>query len=304
MIYFHARVYRAPVRRISFEVRRGEMSERLEFYAPDKTDRTEQSGWEKWHDWQARVMQPVIDWFVRTTRAAPGQTILDVACGSGLPALALAERVGPTGNVVAIDISQKMLTATRRKAEALGLRNVETREANAAAVDAADAVFDSVTCKDGLMFCPDIALAVREMRRVLKPGGRYAFSVWAEPEANPCFTTLFGTLGEVLKMPPPPPDAPGPFRLAGPGDLERVVRAGGFTDVTVERVPVTFVFASIAQHWEIFSETAGPLERAVATLPAPELARLKDKIAEAIASFVTNDGVRMPGLELCVSGTR
>jgi SAM-dependent methyltransferase len=280
---------------------------RLEFYAnkkPTLPDKPEISGWEKWHDWQAQLMQPVTDWYLRATGARRGQTMLDVACGSGLPALALAERVGEAGQVVAIDTSASMLRAARRKAEMLGLRNLETREANAAAIGAADAVFDAVTCKDGLMFCSDVVAAVREMRRVLKPGGRYAFSVWAEPEANPCFTTLFGTLIDVLYMPAPPPDAAGPFRLAAPGELERVARAAGFTDVSVERVAITWTFASVAQHWEIFSETAGPLERAVATLPGVELARLKQKLAEAIAPFATADGLRFPGVALCAAGSR
>jgi SAM-dependent methyltransferase len=169
---------------------------RLEFYGADESGRastkTETSGWEKWHDWQAGIMRPVTDWYLRATALRPGQTSLDVACGSGLPAHALAERVGPTGKVVAIDVSAKMLAATRRKAEALGLRNLETREAAVDGVGGADASFDAVTCKDGLMFFPDIAAAVREMRRVLKPGGRYAFSVWGEADANPAFTTLFG----------------------------------------------------------------------------------------------------------------
>ncbi len=262
------------------------------------------SGWEKWHDWQAQMMRPVTDWFVRAVRVEPGHAILDVACGSGLPALALAERAGATGRVVAVDVSPTMLMATRRKAAAAGLENVETREADAASLGGPDAAFDAVTCKDGLMFASDIVAAVREMRRVLKPGGRYAFTVWAEPEANPCFTTLFGAVGEVLKLPPPPPDAPGPFRLAAPGELERVVRAAGFTDVSLERVAVTWTFTSAAQHWEVFSETVGSLERAAETLPPSELARLKQKIADAIAPFATADGLRFPGVELCVSGAR
>jgi SAM-dependent methyltransferase len=279
----------------------------LEFYARKQSPvpaATEVSGWEKWHDWQAQVMQPVTDWYLRAVHAAPGQSILDVACGSGLPALALAERVGAAGEVVAVDLSSKMLNATRRKAAAAGLRNVETREADAASLGGPDAAFDAVTCKDGLMFCPDIVAAVREMRRVLRPGGRYAFSVWAEPQANPCFTTLFGPVVEIMQLPPPAPDAPGPFRLAAPGELERVVREGGFTDVALERVTITWTFTSVEHHWEVFSETAGPLERAAATLPGPELARLRKKITDAILPFETADGLRIPGVALCIAGAR
>ncbi|HEX5059391.1 MAG TPA: methyltransferase domain-containing protein [Kofleriaceae bacterium] len=275
--------------------------QRMEFYSRER----EVSGWETWHDWHEMVMRPVADWLVRASGAAAGQKILDVACGTGIPGLLLAEAVGATGKVVGIDISPKMLTGMRNKAAARGLRNIETREVDALTFGGPDAVFDAVTCKDGFMFFPDIVAGVRELRRVVKPGGRYAFSAWAEPQANPAFATLFGPLAEALKLPPPAPDTPGPFRLAAPGALERVVRDAGFTDVTVERVAITWTFASVAQHWEIFSVMAGPLERAIATLPESELAQLKQKLAESIAPFATADGgLRFPGVEWCVSGTR
>lgn len=82
------------------------------------------------------------------------------------------------------------------------------------------------------------------------------------------------------------------------------MRAAGFTDATLERVAVTWMFTSVAQHWEVFSETAGPLERAVEALSPSELGRLKEKIADAIAPFATAEGLRIPGIELCVTGTR
>src|SRR5712671_1350269 len=97
----------------------------------EKTERSDEvGGWERWHDWQASVMKPVSDWYVRVTRAAPGQFVLDAASGTGIPALALASAVGPSGKVVATDVSLKMLGGVGRKAEAAGLRNVEAREAN------------------------------------------------------------------------------------------------------------------------------------------------------------------------------
>lgn len=261
-------------------------------------------GWERWHDWHAAQQVPVIDWYVRATRAAAGQSVLDAACGSGIPGLALAAAVGPAGKLVASDVSAEMLGAFARKAAAAGLTRVETREASAASTGATDASFDIVTCKDGLMYCPDIVGALRELRRVTKPGGRFAFSCWASPPHNPMFTTLFGTLAPYLPGPPPGPDAPGPFRLAAPGELERVIRAAGFTDVTIENVAFTWQWESPAHHWQSLSELAGPLERLVATLPADTLEKLRGEVATAIAPFTSAEGVRMPALQVCASGTR
>jgi len=274
----------------------------MEFYAAEKSE--EIGGWERWHDWQATVMKPVTDWYVRATHATPGQSILDAACGSGLPALALAERVGPTGKVVATDVSLKMLAATRRKAAASGLANVETREAHAAALGGPDAAFDAVTCKDGLMFCPDVAAALGELHRVVKPGGRYAFSVWAEPDANQAFARMFGVLAPFMPGPPPPPDAPGPFRLAAPGTLERLIRAAGFDDVHVEHVAITFAWDSAAHHFQSMSEMAAPLERLLATLSGDDRARLERAFADAFAPYTSSAGIRIPGLQICASGTR
>ncbi len=274
----------------------------MEFYEAERSD--EIGGWERWHDWQAGIMKPVTDWYVRVTRASAGNAVLDAACGSGLPVLALAEAVGPKGRAVATDISLKMLGATRRKAAACGLANIETREANAAALGGPDAAFDIVTCKDGLMFCPDIDAALRELRRVVKPGGRYAVSVWAGPEENPLFARMFGVLAPLLPGPPPPPDAPGPFRLAAPGELERVIRAAGFADVTIEKVPIEWHAESPAQLFQIMSETAGPLERLIAALPADDRGRLEQKFSDAFAQFTSSSGVRVPGMQICASGTR
>ena len=260
-------------------------------------------GWERWHDWQAAQQVPVIEWYLRATGAASGQSVLDAACGTGIPGLALAAAVGPTGQLVACDVSTSMLGAIGRKGAAAGLTNIVTREASAASTGAADQSFDIVTCKDGLMFCPDIVGALRELRRVKKPGGRYAFSCWAAPQHNPMFTTLFGALAPYLPGPPPAPDAPGPFRLSAPGELERLIRAAGFTDVTIENVAFTWQWESPAHHWQSLSELAGPLERLVATLPAGTLEKLRLEVAAAIAPFTSSSGVSMPALQVCASGT-
>jgi SAM-dependent methyltransferase len=230
--------------------------------------------------------------------------VLDAACGTGLPAHALAARVGPGGRVIATDVAAQMTGATRRRAAPLGLDNVETREMSTAALDFPDGAFDAVTSKDGLMYSPDMVAGARELRRVLRPGGRFAISVWAEPAVNPFFTTMFGTVLRFLGKPAPPPDAPGPFRLAAPGALERVLREAGFTDITLERVEMTWELDSVDMHWNAIRDLAAPVDAAAKALPEAELARMRAAIAAAIAPFTAASGVRIPGVALCASGTR
>jgi ubiquinone/menaquinone biosynthesis C-methylase UbiE len=263
-----------------------------------------QSGWEKWHDWYARMMQPISAWFCEATAARPGLIVLDAACGTGVPALALAACVRPDGKVVATDISAEMVGAARRKAAAAGASNIEHREMDVAALDFADASFDAVTCKDGLIYCPDPSKGARELHRVLKPGGRFAITAWDEPANNPFFTTMFETLGRFIQRPPPDPNAPGPFRLARPGELENVLRKAGFTNIAIERREVAFAFDSLAMHWESVNDMAAPVAAAVATLSGSEVARLKQALADALKPYTSNRGVRLPNTALCASGSR
>jgi SAM-dependent methyltransferase len=263
-----------------------------------------ESGWEIWHDWNASMMRPITDWFCDAIGATPGQVALDVACGTGIPSLAVAERVAPNGKVVATDFSAAMLGSAGRVAKRLGVRNIEHREMDGMLLDFPDASFDAVTSKDGIIFCPDPVKAVAEMRRVLKPRGRFAVTAWAEPAKCHFFMTMFGPVSKALNRPPPDPQSPGPFRFAPPGEFERVLRAGGFADFEIEEREVFFEFDSLDQHWQSTSAMAAPVEAANSTLPPNELAALKRAVADALRPFMVGQRVRVPNVARCASGRR
>lgn len=252
------------------------------------------NGWIKWHDWNAGTMRSFTDWVCRAAALSPGDRVLDVASGTGLPALAAAAAVRPGGRVVATDVDASMLVALRDNAQKAGLENVEVREMASERLDVSDGAFDAVTWTFGLMFSQDPAQAVREVKRALRPGGTGVVAVWAPVEDNHFFSTLFATVGRFAPSPPPSPDA-GPFRFAPAGKLEALLDEAGFARVKVEDVPITFEFASVEQHWEVAADMTPPIKAAAASLPESELARWRAALADAVRPYVGTDGrVRLP----------
>src|SRR5476649_2334160 len=170
------------------------------------------SGWERWGDWFEKNSGGLSEWMCDAAGVGPGRQLLDLACGPGPLATLAAARVRPDGKVVATDLSPDMVAVTKRKQQRLGLDNLEVLEMDMQALTFADASFDAVTCRFGLMFCPDLVRAASEARRVLRPGGRAAIVVWDVPAKNPFFTSISTVLAEFVPGPPPDPTAPGVFR--------------------------------------------------------------------------------------------
>lgn len=259
------------------------------------------AGWERWGDWFDQNSSNLAGWLCDAAGLKPGHTALDLACGSGQPSATAAERVRPSGRVIATDLSPEMVAVTKRKAQKLGLDNLEAREMDMQALTFPDAMFDAATCRFGLMFCPDPVKAASEIQRVLKPGARFATAVWDVPAKNPFFTSITGVLGEFVPLPPPDPTAPGVFRLAPPGELERVLRAGGFSAVAVEARPMTLTYKSLDEYWEIQTALAAPLRAALASLSPEKVAALKAKLFETLTPHLDGDTVTLTATPLCAS---
>jgi len=261
------------------------------------------AGWERHYDWYVETVRPMIDWVCDVAALAPGKSVLDVACGTGQPALSAAQRVGPSGSVVAIDLAPSMVAATARRAMAMGLTNVEAREMDAEALDFPANRFDAVTFTTGIMFCVDPVKAVAEIRRVLKSGGRYAIVVWDEPAKNPYLGVLNRAAGPVLNAPPPPPDSPGAFRFAQPGALERLVRAGGFTDLQVESLPMVFDFGSVESYLRIALDLRSGLKAKLNALSGEDRARFEALVREGAKDHMNEGQLRLRATVLCASGS-
>jgi SAM-dependent methyltransferase len=268
------------------------------------TKRSTAPGWEKWDGVYRTQWRPVIDQLCRAARLASGMTVLDIATGTGQPAIPASERVRPGGRVIGIDTDTEMLAACRRLARHAGADNLELREMDMHALGFGDGMFDAVTFGFALQFARDPVRVLTEVRRVLRPGGWFALAVWDEAPKNPLFTTAFEALASVVPQPPPDPKAPGPFRLAAKGELPSVLRAAGFTDFQVEAVPFTLESASPDTHWEMMSEMAPVLVNALAEQPAEVVAKVKDALLAKLSPFVVDGKPRLPVSALIASAAR
>jgi SAM-dependent methyltransferase len=262
------------------------------------------SGWERWGGWFERQSGDLSGWMCDAAGVGPGSRVLDLACGPGPIAVLASQRVRPDGHVVATDLSPDMVAITVRSKLRLGLDNLEVVEMDMQALTLPDGSFDAATCRFGLMFCPDPVLGAAEALRVLRQGGRYAVAVWDVPPRNPFFTAWTGALGEFMPMPAPDPTAPGIFRLAPPGELERVLRTAGFTDIVVESRPIEMTYASLDEYWTIQAELAAPLRTAMATLAAADIARLKARVFESLQPYMRGDAVHLAAVPLCASASK
>ncbi|MFQ5786274.1 MAG: class I SAM-dependent methyltransferase [Alphaproteobacteria bacterium] len=188
------------------------------------------NAWDRWADHiaelAARLNQPLLD----AARLAPGQNVLDLASGTGEPALTSARRVGPDGVVTATDLVPEMLASARRRAADAGLDNLRFEIADMEALPFAAARFDRVVCRFGVMFCPRADAAFAEARRVLRPGGRAAFMVWGPRADNTMFEVVQTVAPEFVET-PAFTGALTPFRFGEPGALEAALAEAGFDRV-------------------------------------------------------------------------
>jgi SAM-dependent methyltransferase len=261
-------------------------------------------GWAQWHRWTVRNFGLLTPWLSDATGWKPGASILDVGCGSGYPALAEAVAVRPGGTVRAIDISPKMLAAAARAASNEKLDNLTFHQMDAEYLAFADETFDAVTCVCGLMFCPDPQRAVREMRRVLTPHGRFGIVVWAEPSLNPFSMVIVGVMTQFITLPPlPGASEPGPFRFAAARDLESVLRAGGLSGFTIETRSITCEFQSADEYLDVFVDVAGWKRRAD-SLSDQDTARLRNALREAVRPYSEDERVRFMATMHCASGQK
>src|ERR671915_2049847 len=197
-------------------------------------------GWEDRRDWIMGITGRVNDWLAQAVAPRPGQTILDLAAGTGDLGFAIADRVGAEGRVISSDFSPDMVEAARRQGEARGATNVDYRVVDAERMELEDDSVDAVVCRWGYMLMGAPAAALAETRRVLRAGGPLAFAVWATPDRNPWAAVPGMTLVQRGHMPPPEPGAPGIFAMGMPERIRELVTGAGFGEPQIEEIAFEF----------------------------------------------------------------
>ncbi len=263
---------------------------------------------EAWHRWGPTLegwLGEATERMLDAAEVMPGSRVLDVAAGAGGQSLAAARRTGPSGSVVATDISPTILTYAAKSAAQAGLPNIETVEADGEALDALPAgSFDAVICRVGLIYFPDQQRALTGMRRALRAGGRISAIVYSTPDRNEFFSVPVSIIRERAQLPPPQPGQPGPFSLGAPGVLHDALTAAGFSDVTVETVPAPLQLSSAAECVRFERDSFGALHQMLAGVAPHEHAAVWDQIEVALARFETPDGFVGPCELLVGSGAK
>jgi ubiquinone/menaquinone biosynthesis C-methylase UbiE len=231
-----------------------------------------------------RLFEPWAKLLLEAADLRRGESVLDVATGPGTVARLAAVRVGAEGRVVAIDVAQPMLDIAKAKAPPPGAAPIEYLHSLAAPLPAAAGAFDAVLCQQGLQFFPDRPAALREMRRVLKPGGRAAIAVWAELERNQIFAAFHAALRD---------GAPAalaelivaPFSWPSGAALKSAAEDAGFRDVRLSTPALPMVLeGGVEQAVQSFAAT--PVSPGVAELAQDVqhalFARMRDEMARLL----------------------
>jgi SAM-dependent methyltransferase len=260
-------------------------------------------GWNEWSRYTDDQAGHVCERLVEMADINEGDRVLDVAAGNGEPSLTAARKTGPDGSVIATDISAEMLNFGRQRAAALGVENIEFMQSNANSLDFPAESFDAAVSRWGIIFDPDGEGAAAKVRSFLKPGSRFAIASWGPPERVPFLAIAMKTAMEKLDLPPPPPGTPGPLSRPTEEAIGGLLEGGGFSNIEVEKLEVTFAFDSADEYTQFVKAIAAPVVAMISPHPEEVQRETWDAITEAAQQPANAEGrLSLPNLVLAAAG--
>jgi len=260
---------------------------------PGLQRRVQRYGWDKAanfyeESWKSQL-KPAQMKLMEMAALKPGEKVMETSCGTGLITSLAAEAVGPDGEIIATDISGSMIDlATRRMAE-LNLKNVTLHRMDGEELDLEDDRFDAAICGLGLMYFPDPVQGLKEMKRVLKPGGRAVIAIWGERK-NCGWAGIFPIIEKRVAS-----DVCPMFFQQGTGKtLEHSMNEAGFHEISVERFSVELNY-STAETAVMAAFSGGPVALAYHKFDDQTKQEAHQDYLNSIAPFQHNNGYRIPG---------
>ena len=238
-----------------------------------------------WHAQLAPAQSKMLD----CAALGPGEDVVDIACGTGLVTFAAARSVGPSGRVLGVDISGQMVECARRRADVHHVANARFERMSAERLEIPDGSFDVALCALGLMYVPDPEEAVREMRRVVAPGGRVAIAVWGERSKcgwAPVFSIVDDEVSSEV--------CPLFFRLGQSTALASACAGAGLESVRLHRISTTLSYSDGDEACRA-AFIGGPVTLAWSRFDDEVRERVWERYLEAISPWRSGRGYKLPG---------
>ena len=256
-----------------------------------------QAAAEAWYRWSPTLNQwlgKATDKMLEMAAISRGDRVLDIAAGAGEQSITTAKRVGPSGYVLATDISSNILDYAKQMAEQAGVKNIETKVMDGENLTLEDETFDAVISRVGLIYLPDQQRGLKEMLRVLKPGGKVAAIVYSTPEKNKFFSVPVSIIRNRAKLPPPLPGQPGPFSLGAEGIIEKAFTDAGFVNVKSQLVDSPLELPSASECVRFEKESFGALHQMMNSLSDSEKVSVWEEIEMELKKFESENGFTGP----------
>ena len=258
------------------------------------------AGWKKWNEQTMSFLKPIGDKIIEFIKPEGSQTILDIASGTGEPGLSIATML-EGGKVVMTDIAEDMLAIAKENAASRSIVNTETIVSDVSNLPFDNNSFDSISCRFGYMFFPDMQMAANEMNRVLKPSGKIAISVWNIPEKNFWVTAIMGTIKKHIDIPENPSGAPGMFRCCKPGLMKEIFEKAGFKNISEQEVTSSLNCGTLDRYWSMMTEIGAPIVTALSKADNQLKEQIKNEVFEIVAQKYPGNNLQLDASAIVIT---